>query len=92
MESMYYEHVDRPKEAMSPMDSIKSCFSMWSDWGGRASRSEFWWFFAFYMVLRLMLTAPLVVIAVTVGFNGLIPTILLWTVELVHLALSLIHI
>ena len=36
MESMYYEHVDRPEEAMSPRDSIKTCFAKWSDWGDRA--------------------------------------------------------
>ena len=87
MESMYYEHVDRPEEPMSPLDSIKTCFSKWSDWGGRASRSEFWWFFAFYMVFRLTISVPLVVIAVTVGFNGFIPSILLWTLELVNLAI-----
>tara|TARA_B110000014_G_scaffold231276_1_gene193242 strand:+ start:2334 stop:5900 length:3567 start_codon:yes stop_codon:yes gene_type:complete len=87
MESMYYEHVDRPKEPMSPMDSIKTCFSKWSDWGGRATRSEFWWFFASYLVVRLILLAAIVAIAVTVGFDGTVPTILLWTVELVHLAI-----
>ena len=85
MESMYYEHVDRPKEAMSPVDSLKTCFSMWSDWGGRASRSEFWWFFAFWLSQRLISTVILVAIYFTIGFNGIVPTIFLWTMELVNL-------
>ena len=75
MESMYYEHVDRPKEPMSPMDSIKTCFSKWSDWGGRATRSEFWWFYAFSMVVSLICQGSVWVIAVTVGFAGVLPTI-----------------
>jgi len=86
MEGMYYEHVDRPKEAMSPLDSIKSCFSMWSDWGGRASRSEFWWFFAFAISLRSIMTVALFVMYVTIGSNGTLPTILLWTIELAFMA------
>ncbi len=86
MESMYYEHVDRPKEAMSPLDSIKSCFSMWSDWGGRASRSEFWWFYAFSMVVSLITQTSVWVIAVTVGFTGVLPTILVWLAWTLQLA------
>ena len=88
MESMYYEHVDRPKEPMSPMDSIKTCFSKWSDWGGRATRSEFWWFFASYLVARLILfVAAVVAIFVMAGFDETVATILVWTAELVHLAI-----
>ena len=86
MESMYYEHVDRPKEPMSPMDSIKTCFSKWSDWGGRATRSEFWWFQAFSIVVGLISQVSVWVIAVTVGFAGVLPTILAWTLGIVWLA------
>ena len=86
MESMYYEHVDRPKEPMSPMDSIKTCFSKWSDWGGRATRSEFWWFQAFSIVVSLISQVSVWMIAVTVGFAGVLPTILAWTLGVVWLA------
>ena len=86
MESMYYEHVDRPEEPMSPLDSIKTCFSKWSDWGGRASRSEFWWFFAFSTVVRLLCLVPIWVIVVAVGLNGILPNILFWTLVAVDLA------
>jgi len=86
MESMYYEHVDRPKEPMSPMDSIKTCFSKWSDWGGRATRSEFWWFQAFSIVVGLICQVSVWMIAVTVGFAGVLPTILAWTLGIVWLA------
>ena len=86
MESMYYEHVDRPEEAMSPRDSIKTCFAKWSDWGDRASRSEFWWFYAFSMVVSLIIQASVWMIVVTVGFTGVLPTILAWTLQVVWLA------
>lgn len=30
---------------MTPVDSIRTCFQKYLDFSGRASRSEFWWFF-----------------------------------------------
>ena len=35
----------RPKQTMSFQDSIRTCFKKWSSWHGRASRSEFNWFY-----------------------------------------------
>ena len=33
---------------MGPIQALRSCLSKFFRWRGRASRSEFWWFFAIY--------------------------------------------
>ncbi len=35
---------------MTFQDSIKQCFSKYADFSGRASRSEYWWFFLFIIL------------------------------------------
>ena len=35
---------------MSLTESIKTCFSKYAEFSGRAQRSEFWWFFLFSVV------------------------------------------
>jgi uncharacterized membrane protein YhaH (DUF805 family) len=43
---------------MTFQDSIRTCFSKYADFSGRASRSEYWWFFLFligvYIVASLI--------------------------------------
>ncbi len=41
---------------MSFTESIKTCFQKYVDFSGRASRSEFWWFFLFTLVVNIILT------------------------------------
>ena len=41
---------------MSFTDSIKTCFQKYIDFNGRASRSEFWWFFLFTLLVRIVTT------------------------------------
>lgn len=36
---------------MNPVEAIKSCFQKYGSIKGRASRSEYWWFYLFCMVL-----------------------------------------
>ena len=43
-------------------DAIKTCFTKYADFNGRASKPEFWWFFLFSFVGNLVLSmifAPL---------------------------------
>ena len=40
---------------MSYMEAIKSGYSNYAKFNGRASRSELWWFFLFYVVVVLIL-------------------------------------
>ena len=42
---------------MSFADSIKTCFTKYVDFKGRASRPEYWWFFLSYIVLYLLFFA-----------------------------------
>jgi uncharacterized membrane protein YhaH (DUF805 family) len=35
---------------MTFVESIKTCFSKYADFNGRAARSEFWWFMLFVVV------------------------------------------
>ena len=39
---------------MSYMEAIKSGYSNYAKFNGRASRSEFWWFFLFYAVVTFI--------------------------------------
>ena len=41
---------------MTPTESIKTCFRKYVDFNGRASRSEFCWFFFFCIVSWLVLS------------------------------------
>ena len=41
---------------MSFVESIESAFKKYFVWKGRASRSEFWWFYLFYFVGTLVTT------------------------------------
>jgi len=37
-----------------PVDAVRTCMVKFFDFRGRASRSEFWWFFAAVMTLALL--------------------------------------
>lgn len=39
---------------MNFMDAIKSCFSQYVGFSGRASRSELWWFFLFTVIVYIV--------------------------------------
>lgn len=36
---------------MTFTDSIKTCFNKYATFSGRASRSEYWWFYLFFILL-----------------------------------------
>ena len=39
---------------MNFVDSVKTCLTKYVDFKGRASRSEFWWFYLFIIVIYLI--------------------------------------
>lgn len=41
---------------MSFMEAVKACYSKFATFSGRASRSEYWWFFLFYVIVYIGLT------------------------------------
>ena len=45
----------RPVNMMSFVDSIKTCLTQkFADFGGRASRSEYWWFFLLTLIVSVV--------------------------------------
>lgn len=43
-------------ENMNFMESVNTCFRKFTDFNGRASRSEFWWFMLFIVIANILLT------------------------------------
>lgn len=41
---------------MTFVDSIKTCFSKYADFDGRASRSEYWWFILFLVLASVVIS------------------------------------
>ena len=41
---------------MTFQESIRTCFTKYVDFNGRASRSEYWWFFLFLVVVSVVLS------------------------------------
>lgn len=46
-------HVARPANMMSIMDATKSCFQQYVGFSGRASRSEYWFFYLSFVVAAI---------------------------------------
>lgn len=40
---------------MTMLEAVGSCFSKYATFSGRASRSEYWWFFLFNMIVSIVL-------------------------------------
>lgn len=51
---MPYNH-NKGKHIMTFADSIKTCFSRYADFNGRARRPEYWWFMLFLFLTNLIL-------------------------------------
>ena len=45
----------RPAAMMNPLDATKSCLLHSNTFDGRASRSEFWWFYLFMVIVQQVL-------------------------------------
>jgi len=51
-------------------ESVRTCFSSYAVFQGRASRSEFWWFFLFSVLVSLVLTLPLYILTAVMSAAG----------------------
>lgn len=51
---------------MDIMTSIKTCFSNYFNFSGRARRSEYWWFFLVYMIISVIPLVQIVVLAMII--------------------------
>ena len=61
----------RPAQMMGFMDSIKKCFGMYLNASGRASRSEYWWFYLFIAIVSQVSSMVITMIAVAADIMAL---------------------
>lgn len=60
---------------MSFVDAIKTCLSKYADFKGRASRSEMWFFFLFYILAAVVASVVSEALAALVYLGLLLPTL-----------------
>ncbi len=58
---------------MTFVESIKTCFSKYATFSGRATRSEFWWFWVFTLIASFipLLNLAVIIPAIAVGVRRL---------------------
>lgn len=59
---------------MNFTDAIKVCFSKYVDFNGRASRSEYWWFFLFCFLCSIVLGVVSETLSTIFSLATLLPT------------------
>lgn len=56
---------------MNFLESVETCFKKYVDFNGRASRSEFWWFYLFWIIVYIV-SAMIDPVLVLLQFLGLL--------------------
>lgn len=59
---------------MDFQESVKTCFTKYADFNGRASRPEFWWFYLFTIICTVVLGAISNIISTLFSFAIVLPT------------------
>ena len=52
---------------MSFGESVRTCINKYATFDGRASRSEFWWFYLFYVLVSMVSYIPVIIVGVLAG-------------------------
>jgi uncharacterized membrane protein YhaH (DUF805 family) len=60
---------------MNFQESVKVCLTKYADFGGRAGRSEYWWFFLFIIVASLALSMASATLSALFSLATLLPSI-----------------
>ncbi len=60
---------------MTFQDSVKACLTKYADFGGRATRSEYWWFFLFTLLVSLALSLFSNMLSAVFSLATLVPSI-----------------
>jgi uncharacterized membrane protein YhaH (DUF805 family) len=60
---------------MSFQEAIRVCFSKYADFSGRATRSEYWWFFLFTVLVSIALSMISPLISGLFSLGTLLPSI-----------------
>jgi uncharacterized membrane protein YhaH (DUF805 family) len=69
----------RPAKMMSLQDSVKTCLQKYVNFEGRASRSEFWWF---YLAIGIAGLITGIVDGIVFGWGVYDPTWLTWILQI----------
>lgn len=60
---------------MNFMDAVKTCFTRYVDFNGRAARPEFWWFVLFTLIVSLVLSQASQMLSMLFSLGTLLPSI-----------------
>ncbi len=60
---------------MTFVEAVKTCFSKYADFKGRASRSEYWWYTLFIVLVSLALSAVNDTLSTVFALATLLPSI-----------------
>jgi uncharacterized membrane protein YhaH (DUF805 family) len=60
---------------MTLQESIRTCFAKYADFSGNASRSEYWWFFGFVVVVSVLLSKVSVIAGLVFSLATLLPSL-----------------
>lgn len=60
---------------MTFMDAVKTCFTKYADFNGRASRSEYWWYTLFIVLAGLALATVTDRLSGLFGLATLLPSV-----------------
>ena len=60
---------------MTFQESVTVCFRKYAEFGGRAKRSEYWWFFLFIVVVSLATSYVSSILSIVFSLATLLPSI-----------------
>ncbi|MFN4119731.1 DUF805 domain-containing protein [Acidovorax sp.] len=60
---------------MDFVSAVKSCFAQYAGFSGRASRSEFWWFFLFQVIVLIIASVLGDIVNLLVSLALLLPAL-----------------
>jgi uncharacterized membrane protein YhaH (DUF805 family) len=80
---------------MSFTDAIRTCFSKYATFDGRATRAEFWWFYLFIIIVSAIGYVPFLILAALSSGDGAVSTLfsilsILWMILWIVVMIALI--
>jgi len=75
---------------MSFSDAVRTCLQKYVSFDGRATRSEFWWFYLFYVLVSAVGYIPVVVVGLIAGSEETGVLNALWALFMIAWALLLL--
>jgi len=67
---------------MTFTESIKTCYNKYGVFNGRASRSEYWWFYLYGLIVAFVLWVIVVLLTLQLGSDSPLPMLLYYAVSI----------